>query len=285
MGRENQGRKNNRKTSVKRSVKGTSKTHSTGKFKKKQVFEPVKRHVDLDSVRLNRYLAAAGICSRREADDLISAGLVSINGTIITELGTKVKPGDEVKYNGERLKTERPVYILMNKPKDFITTVKDPHATRTVLDLIGNACRERVFPVGRLDKNTTGVLLITNDGELTKTLTHPRHEKKKIYHVTLDRAVSAADIRQIQDGLQLEDGLIKVDEVSYTDAHDKTTVGIEIHSGKNRIVRRIFEKLDYKVKKLDRVYFAGLTKKGLQRGKWRFLEEKEIGMLKMGSFK
>ncbi len=238
-----------------------------------------------ESVRLNKYIAGSGICSRREADDLIRAGLVSINGKIITELGTKVLPTDQVRYNGERLKSERLVYVLLNKPKDYITTVKDPHAKKTVLDLVSNACRERIFPVGRLDKNTTGVLLFTNDGDLAKVLTHPKHNKMKIYHVTLDRSLKAADMKAISEGIELDDGPAHADAISYTDPVDKTKVGIEIHSGRNRIVRRMFEHLGYKVRKLDRVYFAGLTKKGLTRGKWRFLNEKEIAMLKMGSYK
>lgn len=238
-----------------------------------------------ESVRLNKYIAASGICSRREADDLIKAGLVSVNGKIVTELGIKVNPVDIVRYNGEKIRSERLVYILLNKPKDFITTVKDPHAKRTVLELTRNACRERIYPVGRLDKNTTGVLLLTNDGKLTKTLTHPSYNKAKIYHVTLDKSLSKHHLRQIIAGIELEDGIIKADTLSYTDAADKKKIGIEIHSGRNRVVRRIFEHLGYKVRKLDRVYFAGLTKKGLPRGKWRFLSEKEISILKMGSYK
>jgi len=234
--------------------------------------------------RLNKYIAASGICSRREADKLIEAGLVTVNGKVITELGTKINPGDDVRYNGERIKSEKPVYILLNKPKDYITTVKDRHAGRTVMSLIGNACSERVFPVGRLDKNTTGVLLLTNDGKLTKTLTHPSHNKKKIYHITLDKSLNGNDFKKILEGFELEDGFINADALSYTDANDKKKVGMEIHSGRNHIVRRMFENLGYKVKKLDRVYFAGLTKRGLQRGQWRFLTQKEIGMLKMGAF-
>jgi 23S rRNA pseudouridine2605 synthase len=266
----------------KRSDSATSKGKN---FRKKKKVEPVAAAPKSDQTRLNKYLAASGICSRREADELISAGLVSINGNIVTELGTKVNPGDQVKYNGERLRSERMVYMIMNKPKDYITTLRDPHAKKTVFDLLGKACKERIFPVGRLDKNTTGVLLFTNDGDLTKKLTHPQFNKMKIYHVSLDRSLKGADLKEIQDGIVLEDGPMKVDNISFTDATDKSKVGIEIHSGKNRVVRRIFEHLGYKVRKLDRVYFAGLTKKGLARGKWRFLTDTEIAMLKMGSFK
>lgn len=238
-----------------------------------------------ESVRLNKYIAASGICSRREADQLIQTGLVSVNGKIITEMGVKVNPQDVVRYNNEKIKSERLVYILINKPKDFITTVKDPYAKRTVLDLTRNACRERIYPVGRLDKNTTGVLLLTNDGKLTKALTHPSYNKAKIYQVTLDKSLSKDHFRQILDGIELEDGKIQADALSYTDVTDKKRIGIEIHSGRNRIVRRIFEHFGYRIRKLDRVYFAGLTKKGLTRGKWRFLTEQEITMLKMGSYK
>ncbi len=243
-----------------------------------------KNPAEEESIRLNKYISNSGICSRREADTYIQTGLVTVNGKIITELGTKVKPGDDVRINNTRLKPEKNVYILLNKPKDFITTSKDPHAKRTVLDLVQNACRERVFPVGRLDRNTTGVLLITNDGELTKKLTHPGFNKKKIYHVTLDKNLKKSDMERIASGIELEDGFIAADAVSFVDQQDKTQVGIEIHSGRNRVIRRIFEFLGYKVKKLDRVYFAGLTKKGIPRGKWRFLDEKEVNMLKMGAF-
>ncbi len=238
-----------------------------------------------ESVRLNKYIAGSGICSRREADDLIKAGLVSVNGKIVTEMGVKVGPKDSVKYNGERVKSERLVYVLLNKPKDFVTTVKDPHAKRTVLDLTRNACRERIYPVGRLDKNTTGVLLLTNDGKMTKALTHPSYNKAKIYQVTLDKSLSKHHFQQILEGIELEDGKIQPDALSYTDVTDKKRIGIEIHSGRNRIVRRIFEHFDYRIRKLDRVYFAGLTKKGLTRGQWRLLTEKEINLLKMGSYK
>jgi 23S rRNA pseudouridine2605 synthase len=236
-------------------------------------------------VRLNKIIASSGICSRREADDMIKAGLVSVNGVVITELGTKVLPTEDIRYNGERMKKERLVYILLNKPKDYVTTMKDPNAKRTVMELIRGACKERVYPVGRLDRNTTGVLLLTNDGDITKKITHPSSNRKKIYHVHLDTNFKQADFEKITEGFELEDGFIKADEISFVDPVDKKQIGIEIHSGKNHIVRRIFEHLDYKVVKLDRVYFAGLTKKGLQRGEWRFLTNQEIGMLKMGSYK
>ena len=239
-----------------------------------------------NSIRLNRYLANAGICSRREADELISAGLVSINGVVVAELGTKVKEGDDVRYNGERLRKERLVYILLNKPKDYVTTTRDPHAKRTVLDLVRNACKERVFPVGRLDRNTTGVLLITNDGELSKVLTHPSHNNGHNAHVGYCRGFCLfLGGTCAVHGFELEDGFIKADDLSYIDPNDKKEIGVEVHSGRNRVVRRMFEHLGYTVKKLDRVYFAGLTKKGLTRGRWRFLTQQEIGMLKMGSYK
>jgi 23S rRNA pseudouridine2605 synthase len=235
-------------------------------------------------VRLNKYIAASGICSRREADDLISAGLVSVNGKPITQLGTKVSPGDDVRYNGVRLKNERKVYLLLNKPKDYVTTTDDPKERKTVMILVKSACSERIYPVGRLDRNTTGVLLFTNDGELAKKLTHPSHNKKKIYHVFLDRAFSAGDMKKLAEGLQLEDGFIQPDALSYASKENKREVGLEIHSGQNRIVRRMFEHLGYRVVKLDRVYYAGLTKKDLPRGKWRFLSEKEINRLKMNAY-
>jgi 23S rRNA pseudouridine2605 synthase len=238
-----------------------------------------------DLIRLNKYIASTGVCSRREADEFIRAGLVTVNGKLVTEMGVKVSPGDQVKYNGETLREEKKVYILMNKPKDYITTVEDPHAKKTVLELIKGACKERVYPVGRLDRNTTGILLLTNDGELTKRLTHPKFEKLKIYHVHLNKNLKHADMDKIASGISLEDGFIKADSISYADPVDKSQVGIEIHSGRNHIVRRIFESLGYDVSKLDRVYFAGLTKKNLHRGEWRFLTEKEISVLKMNAFK
>lgn len=235
-------------------------------------------------MRLNKFLANAGVCSRRDADKYIEAGVVSVNGTVVTELGTKVLRTDEVKFHDNLVKIEKKVYVLLNKPKGYVTTSDDPQNRKTVMDLVRNACPERIYPVGRLDRNTTGVLLLTNDGELASKLTHPKFLKKKIYHVTTDQNVSAADIRQIAEGVTLEDGEIKADAVEYASETDKKQVGIEIHSGKNRIVRRIFESLGYHVIKLDRVYFAGLTKKNVRRGDWRYLTEKEVQMLRMGAF-
>lgn len=237
-----------------------------------------------EPIRLNKYLANAGICSRREADEFIMAGVVSVNDQIVTELGAKVKRSDIVKFHDQLVSIENKVYILLNKPKDCVTTTDDPQERKTVLDLVKGACDERIYPVGRLDRNTTGVILLTNDGELAAKLTHPKFLKKKIYFVTLDKNVTRADMDAIASGITLEDGEIHADEISYTSEDDKSQVGIEIHSGKNRIVRRIFESLGYKVKKLDRVFFAGLTKKGLRRGQWRFLTEKEVNMLRMGAF-
>jgi 23S rRNA pseudouridine2605 synthase len=237
-----------------------------------------------DLVRLNKYIAAAGICSRREADQLISAGLITVNGKSVTELGSKVNPADEVKYNGERIRTERKVYLLLNKPKDYVTTTDDPKERKTVMLLIREACSERVYPVGRLDRNTTGVLLFTNDGELAKKMTHPSSNKKKIYHVFLNKSISANDLKSLAEGVTLEDGFIQPDAVSYASSENKREVGLEIHSGKNRIVRRMFETLGYKVDKLDRVYYGGLTKKNVPRGKWRLLTEKEVTMLQMNAY-
>lgn len=241
--------------------------------------------VEENETRLNKYLASTGLCSRREADELIKSGLITVNGELVTELGLKVKKGDDIRYNGERLKTERLVYVLLNKPKDYVTTVRDGHAARTVMDLVGRACKERIYPVGRLDKNTTGVLLFTNDGDLAKKLSHPSYNKLKIYHVTLDKGLTRNDFNQITEGITLDDGPVKIDALNYADSKSTKEVGIELHSGRNRIVRRIFEHFGYKVRKLDRVYFAGLTKKGLERGKYRLLNETEIAMLKMGSYK
>lgn len=235
-------------------------------------------------MRLNKFLANAGVCSRRDADKYIEAGVVSVNGVVVTELGTKVLRTDEIKFHDNPVNIEKKVYVLLNKPKGYVTTSDDPQNRKTVMDLVHNACPERIYPVGRLDRNTTGVLLLTNDGELASKLTHPKFLKKKIYHVTTDQNVSAADLRQIAEGITLEDGDIKADEIEYASATDKKQVGIEIHSGKNRIVRRIFESLGYHVVKLDRVYFAGLTKKNVRRGDWRYLTEKEVQMLRMGAF-
>lgn len=244
--------------------------------------EPEKKEETL--IRLNRFIANGGVCSRREADVLIRNGFVTVNGKTVTDLGVKVSPADDVRYKNKRLKAEKKVYILMNKPKGYVTTVEDPHADHTVLELIGNDCPERVYPVGRLDKATTGVLLLTNDGELTKKLTHPKYQRKKIYHVFLDKDVTKNDIFRLAEGIDLDGEMVVADAVSYADPEDRSQIGIELHSGQNRVIRRIFELLGYKVKKLDRVYFAGLTKKNITRGKWRYLNDKEIGMLKRGIF-
>ncbi len=237
-----------------------------------------------DVVRLNRFIANSGVCSRREADTLIQAGVVTVNGEVVTELGTKVNiHDDDIRFNGERLKGEEKVYLIMNKPKGYVTTASDPHAEKTVIDLL-KGCSSRVYPVGRLDKNTTGVLLLTNDGEIAERLTHPSYDKKKIYQVSLDRELSEEDYHKILEGVSLTDGDVKADELEFIDANDKRKIGIEIHSGKNRIVRRIFDSLGYNVKALDRVYFAGLTKKGLKKGEWRYLTEGEINILKIGAY-
>ncbi len=251
---------------------------------KKQI-EYKETHVDPDEpIRLNKYLANAGVCSRREADEFIAAGVVKVNGEIVTELGTKVKRSDVVHFHDQQISIEKKVYVLLNKPKDYVTTSDDPQNRKTVMDLVKDACRERIYPVGRLDRNTTGVLLLTNDGELASKLTHPQYLKKKVYHVWLDKNVTAADMRLIADGVTLDDGEIRADAIEYASETDRKQVGIEIHSGRNRIVRRIFESLGYKVLKLDRVFFAGLTKKNVRRGDWRFLTEQEVNMLRMGAF-
>lgn len=255
-------------------------------FKKRPVkasgeSRPKLKTVSAEGMRLNRFVANAGVCSRREADTYIAAGMVTINGNQVVEMGVRVLPGDEVRFDGRKLDAEKKVYLLLNKPKDFVTTTDDPHADKIVMDLIKDACTERVYPVGRLDRNTTGLLLFTNDGDLSKKLTHPSHNKKKVYQATLDQPVAQAHLEMIADGIELEDGKVRADAISYSNVNDKTEVGIEIHSGKNRIVRRIFEHFGYKVRKLDRVLFAGLTKKNLPRGKWRLLTEKEINFLKM----
>lgn len=236
------------------------------------------------SMRINRFISNAGICSRREADTYIAAGVVTVNGKVVTELGAKIMPGDQVNFEGQRLVSEKKVYILLNKPKGYASTVEDSQGERTVMDLIKNASREKVYPVGRLDKDSTGLLMLTNDGELTTRLTHPKYNRKKIYHVHCDKNVIKSDIRKILDGFALEDGFVKADAVSYVDDSDLHQVGIEIHSGKSKIVRRIFAHLGYRVEKLDRVYFCGLTKLNLPRGKWKFLSDKELAMLKMGKF-
>ena len=255
------------------------------KYSKKKQIEYKEQFVDPNEpIRLNKFLANAGVCSRREADEFITAGVVSVNGEVVTELGTKIKRADVVKFHDETVSIERKVYVLLNKPKDCVTTSDDPQARLTVMDLVKGACSERIYPVGRLDRNTTGVLLLTNDGDLASKLTHPKFLKKKIYHVYLDKNLTKADMDQIAAGVELEDGEIHADAISYADDIKRDQVGIEIHSGKNRIVRRIFESLGYKVVKLDRVFFAGLTKKGLRRGEWRYLTEQEVNFLRMGSF-
>ena len=260
---------------------GKSVPKKFSKTIKKPDSELAQKHGTSGEIRLNRFIANAGICSRREADTYITAGMVTINGNPVTELGTKVKAGDDVRFDGQRIYPEKKIYLLLNKPKDYVTTTDDPHADKIVMDLIKDACDERVYPVGRLDRGTTGVLLFTNDGDLSKKLTHPSHNMKKIYQVSLDKPVTLNHLQQIADGVELEDGNVHADAISYINQMEKNEIGIEIHSGKNRVVRRIFEHLGYRVRKLDRVYFAGLTKKNLPRGKWRLLTEKEIQYLKM----
>lgn len=235
-------------------------------------------------IRLNKFIANSGLCSRRDAEEYIKTGQIRVNGKVVTELGTKVSPSDDVRYKNKKLAAEKKVYVLLNKPKDYVTTVEDPHAEHTVIELLGKDFPERIYPVGRLDKATTGVLLLTNDGELAGKLTHPKYERKKVYHVFLDRVVSKEDLFRLTEGIEIEGEKVAADAVSYVDQEDRSQIGIELHSGQNRIVRRLFESMDYKVKKLDRVYFAGLTKKNLRRGKWRFLTDKEVSMLKRGIF-
>lgn len=287
-------KKHNKKTNSRfAKSKSTSDKHSSNNLKRKPANDlkkyETKPHIKKQSssnsegTRLNKYIANSGICSRREADTFITTGLVSINGKIITELGTKVMPGDEVRFNDEKINPEKKVYILLNKPKDYVTTLDDPEGRRTVMELIKNACNERVYPVGRLDRNTTGLLLLTNDGDLTKKLTHPSHNKKKIYHVELDKPITPEQLMMIKDGIELEDGLISADAVSFVN-NNPLEIGIELHSGRNRIVRRIMEHFGLNVKRLDRVYFAGLTKLNLPRGKWRFLTDKEIIRIQTGMY-
>lgn len=255
------------------------------KYSLKKRIEYKEEHIDpTEPLRLNKFLANAGVCSRREADDFILAGQVTVNGEVINELGTKILRTDEVKFQDKLVSLEKKVYVLLNKPKDYVTTSDDPQQRKTVMDLVKDACPERIYPVGRLDRNTTGVLLFTNDGDLASKLTHPKFLKKKVYHVFLDKPITANELQKISDGIELEDGEIKADAIEYANPEDQAQVGIEIHSGKNRIVRRIFESLGYRVVKLDRVMFAGLTKKNVRRGDWRFLTEKEVEMLRMGAF-
>lgn len=276
---------NNRYGAARPYQKRDSNYDPNAKYSKKKQIEYKLVNVNPDApIRLNKFLANAGVCSRREADEFITAGVVSVNGQVVTELGTKVKQTDEIKFHDQPISIEKKVYVLLNKPKDYVTTSDDPQNRKTVMDLVRNACKERIYPVGRLDRNTTGVLLLTNDGDLASKLTHPKYLKKKIYHVYTDKNVTAADMRQIAEGITLEDGEIHADAIDYASPTDKKQVGIEIHSGKNRIVRRIFESLGYRVIKLDRVFFAGLTKKNLRRGDWRYLTEQEVNMLRMGAF-
>ena len=263
----------------------TPSYNPNAKYSLKKRIEYKEENIDPNEpIRLNKYLANAGVCSRREADEYIQAGAVLVNGTVVTELGTKVLRSDEVKFRDQPVTMEKKVYVLLNKPKDYVTTSDDPQQRKTVMDLVKNACEERIYPVGRLDRNTTGVLLLTNDGDLASKLTHPKFLKKKVYHVYLDKPVTATDLQKIAEGIELEDGEVHADAIEYASPTDEKQVGIEIHSGKNRIVRRIFESLGYRVVKLDRVQFAGLTKKNLRRGDWRFLTQKEVEMLRMGAF-
>lgn len=265
--------------------KRTDDYDPSAKYNAQKVLRYKEENIDPNEpIRLNRYLANAGVCSRREADTHITAGDVKVNGIVITELGHKVLRTDEVLFKDKPVSIEDKIYILMNKPKGYVTTADDPEGRKIVMDLVKNACPERIYPVGRLDRNTTGVLLLTNDGEMAAKMMHPQYMKKKIYHVFCDKPVSFSDMQKILEGITLEDGEIKADRVEYASENDRKQIGIEIHSGKNRIVRRIFENLGYKVVKLDRVYFAGLTKKNLRRGQWRFLEENEVNFLRMGAY-
>jgi 23S rRNA pseudouridine2605 synthase len=258
--------------------KRTGTGHNTTKKKQDKTIQSD------EPIRLNKYISNSGVCSRREADELISRGLITVNGKTITDMGTKVSRNDKVTYQGKTLETGKKVYVLLNKPKGYVTTVKDPHAEHTVMELVSDATDERIYPVGRLDKSTTGVLLLTNDGDLAGKLTHPKYNIRKVYHVFLDREVTRTDMEEIISGVEIDDMKVSADAVSYPEPDDHTQVGVEIHSGQNRVVRRIFEKFGYEVRKLDRVYFAGLTKKNLQRGKWRHLLPKEVNMLKRGIF-
>lgn len=247
----------------------------------KRKLDKISKQVEKDTIRLNKYIANSGICSRREADELITQGLVEVNGKVVTEMGYQVQKTDRVVFDGQSITPEKPVYVLLNKPKGYISTTKDEKARKTVMDLVANASPYRLFPVGRLDRQTTGLILLTNDGYLTKKLTHPSFGVKKIYHVTLDRKLSVEDLRTIADGVRLEEGVAEVDSISYIEGKPKNEVGIEIHIGWNRVVRRIFKKMGYEVEALDRVIFAGLTKKNIKRGHWRILTEMEVNNLKM----
>ena len=247
----------------------------------KRKLDKISKQVEKDTIRLNKYIANSGICSRREADELITQGLVEVNGKVVTEMGYQVQKTDRVVFDGQSITPEKPVYVLLNKPKGYISTTKDEKARKTVMDLVANASPYRLFPVGRLDRQTTGLILLTNDGHLTKKLTHPSFGVKKIYHVTLDRKLSVEDLRTIAEGVRLEEGVAEVDSISYIEGKPKNEVGIEIHIGWNRVVRRIFKKMGYEVEALDRVIFAGLTKKNIKRGHWRILTEMEVNNLKM----
>ena len=262
---------------------GAKRTSAPKRDEKPRSYPKYNPNQTTGEIRLNRFISQSGVCSRREADDFILAGVVTVNGQVVTELGTKILPTDEVRFHDEKLQGEKNVYLVLNKPKGYVTSLEDPHAEKTVMDLVKNACTERVYPVGRLDKNSLGLLLITNDGDITRQLTHPSYHKKKIYQVTLDKPLTRADMDSLTEGITLEDGDIFADEVAYA-SEDKRTVGVEIHSGRNRIVRRMFEHLGYTVQKLDRVYYAGLTKKNLKRGDWRFLTRDEVMRLKTGQY-
>ena len=286
---KNKYSKQSKPSSYSKFKKDNNKKSSINKTDKPKISNFTKNRIvkakEGNTTRLNKFIASTGLCSRREADSYILSGKIKVNGIVVTELGTKISNNDKVSLSNKLLVNEKKVYILLNKPKGYVTSTKDPKHEKVVMQLVNNCCSERIFPVGRLDMDTLGVLLLTNDGELAQQLTHPKYNKKKIYHVFLDKNITKNDINKIAIGFDLEDGFIKSDGISFVDNKDKSQVGIEIHSGKNRIVRRIFEHLGYKVKKLDRVHFAGLTKKGLQRGRWRFLTDKEIGMLKMRAYK
>ena len=262
--------------------KGSQDVENTRKFYKPKMKQAEDLHVPTsEETRLNKFIANAGKCSRREADDHIKAGLVAVNNKVITEMGYKVQPGDTVKYNGETIKGEKKVYLLLNKPKGFITTMYDEKARKTVMDLVGGACRERIYPVGRLDRATTGVLLFTNDGELAQKLTHPSQGARKIYMASLDKNMKASDLVRLTEGITLDDGVAIANEAAFVEGKGKKTIGLEIHMGRNRVVRKMFETMGYEVTKLDRSIFAGLTKKNLQRGQWRFLSAEEVKFLKM----
>ncbi|MDR1720544.1 MAG: rRNA pseudouridine synthase [Dysgonamonadaceae bacterium] len=283
--RNNRPQQNNQQGGRPQVRKQQTPYNPNAKFGLQKQLKYREEHFDPNELlRLNKYLANAGVCSRREADEFIQAGLVKVNDVIVTELGTKIKRMDKVMFHDQPIQLEPKIYVLLNKPKNCVTTVDDMYERLTVMDLVKNACRERIFPVGRLDRNTTGVLLLTNDGDLASKLTHPKFLKKKIYHVWLDKEVLIEDMQKIAEGIELEDGEIHADAISYVMETDKTQVGIEIHSGRNRIVRRMFESIGYHVVKLDRVYFAGLTKKNLKRGQWRYLNEREVNMLRTSSF-